>query len=300
MAPAGTKWTDLGCDMAATRAYINTAVSDGLIYAMGGDTEYPGDLVPTDLVQVFDPANPGACWQTLASMPAASSQGRGFGFDDDTENIYGKIYVVGGGDWPEASAEVFEYDIATDTWNSDFPEIGQSRRNHAGAFVSDCTPDPNDAFPSMWIFGGWVGQDAPPFGAPEYYPLPCGEVEDTMHVFGMEGFFAFDYMGRPVLRIHVGVEDQDFNPLSLVEVDASIWVPDGGPWERTRLTKPSGFARFHWGSISSGTWTLCVDDLTLAGYALQPRRQRRHLHGLVQLACLKTLGVSLLAETPKV
>jgi hypothetical protein len=270
-APDGEKWTDTGCDMSDDRAYINTAVSDGMIYAMGGDTDYPGDLVPTDLVEVFDTANPGACWQTLASMPAASSQGRGFGFDSDTLNDYGKIYVVGGGDWPEASADVFEYDIATDTWNADFPELGQLRRNHAGAYVSACTEDPNDPFPSMWVFGGWIEADAPPFGDPEYYPLPCGpQPEDTMHVSGIEGYFSMDYMGRPVLRMHVGVADQNDDPLSDVLVTAWMWVPDGGPFERSRYTKPSGNARFHWGSTASGTWEICVQDLVLAGYVYDP------------------------------
>jgi hypothetical protein len=99
----------------------------------------------------------------------------------------------------------------------------------------------------------------------------CGEPpEYTMHVGGIDGFFTLDYLGRPVLRMHVVVEDQDALPLSHVAVDASMWVPDGGPFERTRITKPSGAARFHWGSNASGTWTLCVDDLTLDGYIYVP------------------------------
>lgn len=99
--------------------------------------------------------------------------------------------------------------------------------------------------------------------------MGCGE-EVTMHVGGMEGYFAVDYLGRSVLRIHVLVEDEEMTPLSDVEVDASIWVPDGGPILRSRFTKPSGNARFHWGSAASGTWTLCVDDLTRAGYIYNP------------------------------
>jgi len=91
-----------------------------------------------------------------------------------------------------------------------------------------------------------------------------------MHVGGMEGHFVYDYMGRPVLRIHVLAEDETATSLSDVLVDASIWVPDGGPFMRARYTKPSGYARFHWGSMVSGTWTLCVDDLTLEGYVYNP------------------------------
>jgi hypothetical protein len=98
----------------------------------------------------------------------------------------------------------------------------------------------------------------------------CEPPEDTMHVGGIEGFFSLDYLGRPVLRMHVLVEDGGGAPLSHVAVDASMWVPDGGPFERTRYTKPSGNARFHWGSTASGTWEICVDDLTLVGYIYNP------------------------------
>lgn len=96
------------------------------------------------------------------------------------------------------------------------------------------------------------------------------DTEMTMHVGGIEGHFVVDYMGRPVLTMHVLVEDEQATPLATVSVDASIWVPDGGPFARERLTKPSGYARYHWGSTASGTWTLCVDDLTLEGYMYNP------------------------------
>jgi hypothetical protein len=101
-----------------------------------------------------------------------------------------------------------------------------------------------------------------------YGSIPGGE--QTMHVGGIEGFFSLDFMGRPVLRMFVLAEDQDAMPLQDVMVDASMWVPDGGPFERARYTKPSGYARFHWGSTASGTWTICVDDLTLEGYVYNP------------------------------
>ena len=100
--------------------------------------------------------------------------------------------------------------------------------------------------------------------------MACGGASPTMHVGGMQGFFTLDYLGRSVLRIHVYVEDDGLEPLSDVLVDASIWVPDGGPVQRSRYTKPSGNARFHWGSRTNGTWTLCVDDLTLDGYLYVP------------------------------
>ena len=91
-----------------------------------------------------------------------------------------------------------------------------------------------------------------------------------MHVGGIEGFFSFDYLGRPRLRMHVLVEDEGLNPLPDVLVEAAIWVPDGGPFVRERYTKLTGNARFHWGSNASGTWTLCVEHLARAGYVHNP------------------------------
>ncbi len=95
---------------------------------------------------------------------------------------------------------------------------------------------------------------------------------DTMHVEDIQGYFSLDYMGRPVLRIHVMAADEAAAPLSDVLIDASIWVPDGGPFLRSRYTKPSGYARFHWGSNASGTWTICVDNMTKAGWIYDPNQ----------------------------
>ena len=94
--------------------------------------------------------------------------------------------------------------------------------------------------------------------------------EMTMRVGGIDGFFSLDLMGRPILRMFVLVEDQNGTPLGDVQVDASIWVPNAGPIERSRFTKPSGWARFHWGSTASGSWTICVEDLVLSSYLYNP------------------------------
>jgi predicted outer membrane repeat protein len=103
-------------------------------------------------------------------------------------------------------------------------------------------------------------------GVDEYLP----SAEDTIHVGGMEGYFSLDDLGRPVLRAHVYIEDEDLNPLPHVAVEAAVTVPCGGPYVRMRYTKPSGNARFDWGCNQSGTWTLCVEDLVLEGYVYVP------------------------------
>ncbi len=175
--PSGSRWTDLGINLNPARSYIQVAVQDGKIYAMGGIYQYVGgDLVPTTIAEVLDTANLAAGWTSIAPMPVASAEGRGFGFDADTKAPapWGDhIYVVGGGDWNGRSAEVMEYIPSTNTWNQAFPDLNQERRDHAGAFIPLCTADPNDGLPGMWVFGGNIGADNPPFGDPEYYALGC-------------------------------------------------------------------------------------------------------------------------------
>jgi hypothetical protein len=176
LAADGSRWTQLA-DMSVARSYIQAAAQGDMVYALGGHTSYAGsDLVPTTLVEVLDTHNLGAGWATLADMPVASAEGRGFGFQSDTLGLdqpAGKIYVVGGGDWPDFSGEAMEYDVATDTWNQDFPDLIAGRRDHAGVYVPLCTPDPTDGLPGMWVFGGHTAGDDPPFGNPEFYPFPC-------------------------------------------------------------------------------------------------------------------------------
>jgi hypothetical protein len=56
----------------------------------------------------------------------------------------------------------------------------------------------------------------------------------------------------------------------MVQVDASITAPGGSPHQRTSMTKPTGYARFGGWARKTGTWQLCVDNLTLAGYVYAP------------------------------
>ncbi|GEM_PF-734328 len=188
LAAAGSRWTQITtATLNPARTYPYVAVFNNLIYVMGGDYQYTGgDLVPTNVVQVFDTNNPAAGMVTVDPMPLPTSQGRGFGFPADTvagvnQPWTGKIVVAGGGDWSAFSAEVMEYDTlnrswSTDgTWNQDFPDLVYARRNHAGVFVDYCTPDPTDGMPGMWVFGGYAGTDTSPYADPEFFPLPCNQ-----------------------------------------------------------------------------------------------------------------------------
>ncbi|MBN1661846.1 MAG: S8 family serine peptidase [Anaerolineae bacterium] len=180
--PSGSRWTNLGITINPPRSYIQVAVQNGMIYAMGGIYIYTSapELDPTDVVEVLDTANLAAGWQTRSPMPVAGAEGRGFGFDADTRlmQVPGHVYTVGSADWSAGSAEAMEYLTGPDTWNQAFPDLNEDRRDHAGVYVPLITEDPNDGLPGMWVFGGrWDSGDAPPFAPTEFYPLPVLECD---------------------------------------------------------------------------------------------------------------------------
>jgi hypothetical protein len=113
-------------------------------------------------------------------MPAPGGEGRAYGFDSDTLDVNspwaGKIYVVAPNDWAAVSSEVLVYDIPTNSWRDDMPELPTARADLAGTFVPLCTSDPNDGLPGLWTFGGRVNESCdPPLGPTEYYPLLCAD-----------------------------------------------------------------------------------------------------------------------------
>ena len=179
--PLGARWTNLGLNMHTARSYIMSAVQDGKVYAIGGVGSYVGgELDPVDTLEMLEPANLAAGWTLLAPMPAPGGEGRAYAFDADTRNVdtpwQGKIYVVAPNDWAAVSSEVLIYDVPTDTWRDDLPELPTARADLAGSFVPLCTSDPNDGLPGLWTFGGRVNESCdPPLGPTEYYPLLCAD-----------------------------------------------------------------------------------------------------------------------------
>jgi PKD repeat protein len=180
--PSGSRWTNLGTPLSTPRSYIMSAVQDGKVYAIGGVGSYVGgELDPVDTFEVLDTANLAVGWTLLAPMPAPGGEGRAFGFDSDTLNLnspyQGKLYVVAPNDWPDVSGEVLEYDIATNTWRDDLPELPTPRADMAGSFVPLCTSDPYDGLPGLWTFGGRINESCdPPMGPTEYAPMVCDSV----------------------------------------------------------------------------------------------------------------------------
>jgi len=129
----------------------------------------------------------------------------------------------------------------------------------------------------MWVVGGrssapGYGGDSPPYAPGEHYDV-APLVLPTMHVGAITGYFALDPLGRTLLRVHVRIVDQESSPLGDVAVKALMTPPAGEPAVRTRYTKPSGYARFHWGCNGcAGAWTLCVDEVGKAGYVYDPEQ----------------------------
>jgi len=169
--PTDQSFTQLD-DLSLARSYIMAAAVDGIIYAFGGDTWDGSSLIAQTKAEKMDPAL--GTWDDagLADMPQAGDEGVAFGFDSDSPyNLAGQIVIATLAQWSGNSNMVISYDMASNTYNMDFPDTINARRNHAGVFVPINTEDPADGLPGMWVFGGWSTSDNPPFAPAEYYPM---------------------------------------------------------------------------------------------------------------------------------
>jgi hypothetical protein len=270
--PSGSRWTDLGIMLNPGRTYIQSAMQDGKIYAMGGIYQYVGgDLVPTDVVEVLDTANLAAGWTALAPLPVAMAEGRGFGFDDDTLGVdapwQGSLFIAGGGDWPDISREAMIYDISTDTWDQSFPDLNDRRVNNAGTFVPLCTPDPNDGLPGLWVFGGRSENGCdPPYGATEFYALPCADCTmlTGLEISGPDSLPAGDE----------GVYSVTWEPLTATLPVDLVWS--------NGLTGTS--AAYTW--TEPGSYTVAVTGTNCGGFAPVTATFE------VEVTCVDLLGVT--------
>lgn len=137
------------------------------------------------------------------------------------------------------------------------------------SFASDGVVGLNagDGLRGVQVFAGSDG------GLPSNdFDVACARTSSaaTIHVDRIDGAFVPDTRGRTVLRAQVFVADENDSMIPHVLVDASIWAPLSGPHVRSRYTKTTGAASFHWGSVVDGKFVLCVDRLTLAGYTYLP------------------------------
>lgn len=141
--PTNDSWT-AGTSSLIARGETAAAVIDGKLYITGGRANvYNGDV--TNL-EIYDPNTD--TWTNGAPIPTASEGAVGAALN-------GKFYVVGGyvrpiGNGPgSATANVFIYDPATDTWTSGAPP--PSPRNQAAGDVING---------KLYITGGGTGPDS--------------------------------------------------------------------------------------------------------------------------------------------
>jgi len=210
--PVANAFTQLG-NLSLARSYILATAVDGQIYAFGGDT-FDGTYLYADTrTEVMaDPAGAGT-WNdaAVADLPIAGDEGRAFGYDSNSPYPYaGQIVLATMAQWQAASAEVVLYDVATDTYDTTFSDLITARRNHGDALVPVCTPDPDDGLPGMWVFGGYLSGDAPPFSPAEYYPLPCAVAPEASFT---------------------AVPDEGCAPLAVQFTDTSTGVPNEWLWD---------------------------------------------------------------------
>ena len=144
MAAPGTRWTR-GPDLNVARGYITPAVVGDKVYAIGGDRNELGTLMPLKAVEAW--TFPSGIWSNApADLPQPCDESQAFSFS--TGPLGPGIVVAGCGQWPNALPDTLAYDAVGNTWSL-AGSLGETRRNHAGALVSTAGQ------PRMLILGGY-------------------------------------------------------------------------------------------------------------------------------------------------
>lgn len=177
--PETKGFTQLG-NLSLARGYIMAAVVDGRIYAFGGDI-YNGSNSLTAQIKsevMADPEGAGT-WDdaSVAELPMPAGEGRALSFDSNSGyDMAGKIVLAAMSQWAGSSYEVITYDVLSNAYDLNFPNLNVPRRNHAAVFVPIYSADPADGLPGMWVMGGFCtggvcGGDLQPYGIPEFFPV---------------------------------------------------------------------------------------------------------------------------------
>ena len=147
--PAGSRWTAIPTALLSlARGDITPGVVDSKIYAIGGASFDGALLHPTNRVERFDPANPGAGWVRMADLPDTLMDSQAFGFDTGSPYGLGNHLIVAGNN---GSLSCYDYNVAANTWTT-FPPLNRGRRGHAGCFIPGTRN--GNGVPGMWVFGG--------------------------------------------------------------------------------------------------------------------------------------------------
>ena len=183
LAAAGSRWTT-GPSLNLARGFIATAVIDGYVYAIGGDTWDGAALHATQMVERLDTSNPVA-WDDagVADLPAVGA-GPDFGCDEnraegfDTDSLFdaaGTLILAGCGQWratsppPAELVDSHNFSAAGNAWSTAFPDLNLSRRNHAGTVI----PIAGSVAirPAFWVWGGRFDADTTLRVTPEFFTV---------------------------------------------------------------------------------------------------------------------------------
>jgi len=147
----GSRWSK-GPKLNMARGYVTPAILGGKLYAIGGDVNDLGSLIPQSIVESWTGVA-GALWKdgAVADLPQACDESQAFGFDSGP--LAGTITLAGCGQWPSALADVLQYDKAGDSWST-VGALLEARRNQAGANIG------TNKSPKLFVAGGYSGDGA--------------------------------------------------------------------------------------------------------------------------------------------
>jgi hypothetical protein len=145
MAAAGSRWKQ-GPDLNVARGYITPAVIGTTIYAIGGDTISGGAPVPNSSTESWTVGSPGWDDAGVADLPEVCDETQAFGFSRGP--LKNTVTVAGCGQWPNAVADVLQYDKLSNSW-SVIGALNEARRNQAGAVYGGAKK------PKLFILGGY-------------------------------------------------------------------------------------------------------------------------------------------------
>ena len=223
--PVTNTFTQLG-NLSLARSYLYAAAVDGKIYAFGGTVFDGTNLNAQTRAEVMADPEGTATWSdtAVADLPTPYDEGVAFGFDSDCDidMVAGKVVMVGGGQWPGETADVWTYDPVSNTYDTSFPDLQNARRNHAGAFVPINTSTLGDGLPGLWVMGGRQGADTPPYQGVEFFPLAYPSISVQPNAFEVTMVVGDSPVDR---TLTINNEGADALTFSLVEIDQGYLPP---------------------------------------------------------------------------
>jgi hypothetical protein len=181
LAPSGSRWTT-GPSLNLSRGFLASAVIDGYVYAIGGDTFATPNLHASQVVERLNTANP-VGWDDVgvADLPPVGAgpdfgcdENRAEGFDNDSLFAPGRLILAGCGQWPAEVPDSHIYSAAGNAWDTNFPDLNLDRRNHGGAVIP--MAGLTAIRPAFWVWGGRFDADATLRTTPEYYTLTVAQL----------------------------------------------------------------------------------------------------------------------------